>query len=95
MIIKKELVRRQIAGETILVPIGTAVYDSGGLFVLNELGDFIWGLLPKVDTEEEICKAVVAQYEVSEAEAARDIRAFLKDLERMGIIDAAESLPDL
>ena len=49
MIIKKELIKREIAGDTILVPVGSTVYDSNGLFVLNELASFIWDLIPSRD----------------------------------------------
>ena len=63
MIIKKELIKREIAGDTILVPVGKTVYDSNGLFVLNELGVFIWDLLPNVETQEEICQAILKEYE--------------------------------
>ena len=49
MIIKKQLIKRDIAGDTILVPIGKTVYDSNGLFVLNELAAFIWDRLPEVN----------------------------------------------
>lgn len=86
MIIKKELIKREIAGDTILVPVGKTVYDASGLFVLNELGAFIWDLLPDADSEEAICKAVLAEYEVTEVEAARDIGEFLDKLRKMDII---------
>ena len=86
MIIKKELIKREIAGETILVPVGKAVYDSNGLFVLNELGAFIWELLPSVDTEEEICSAVLAEYDVSKETAARDVAEFLDKLTQLDIL---------
>ena len=46
MIIKKELIKRDIAGEVFLVPVGKSMYDSNGLFILTELGAFIWELLP-------------------------------------------------
>ena len=59
MIIKKELIKREIAGDTILVPVGSAVYDSNGLFVLNELASFIWDLLPEAESEEDILNAVL------------------------------------
>ena len=64
MTIKKELIKREIAGDTILVPVGKTVFDSNGLFALNELGAFIWDLLPKAETAEEICDAVLAEYDV-------------------------------
>ena len=86
MIIKKELIRREIAGDTILVPCGKTVYDSNGLFALNELGAFIWDLLPCVETPEEICEAVLAEYDVSREEATRDIEAFLNRLKEMEIL---------
>lgn len=86
MIIKKELIKREIAGETVLVPVGKSVYDANGLFVMNELAAFIWDLLPNVDTEAEICKAVLAEYDVSEETAARDVAEFLEKLREMGIL---------
>ena len=85
MIIKKELIKRQIAGETILVPLGKTVYDSHGLFVLNELGAFIWDLLPNVDTQEEICQAILKEYEVSEEEARKDIAEFMNQLQKLDV----------
>lgn len=86
MIIKKQLIRREIAGDTILVPVGKTVYDSNGLFVLNELGAFIWDRLPQAETEADICRAVLAEYDVSQEEARRDVAEFLEKLRQMDII---------
>ena len=86
MVIKKNLIKREIAGDTILVPVGKTVYDSNGLFVLNELGAFIWDLLPNVDGEAEICEAVLAEYEVSAEEASKDKADFLGKLRELNII---------
>lgn len=86
MIIKKELIKRDIAGDTILVPVGKTVYDSNGLFVLNELGAFIWDILPKAETEAQIVEAVLEEYDVTAEEAAGDIREFLDKLRKMEII---------
>ncbi len=86
MIIKKELIKREIAGDTILIPVGKTVLDSNGLFVLNELGAFIWEILPKAETQEEICDAILAEYEVSPEEAAKDVADFLEKLSQLNII---------
>lgn len=86
MIIKKELIKREIAGDTILVPVGKTVLDSNGLFVLNELGAFIWEILPKAETEEEICSAILGEYEVSPEEAAKDVAEFLEKLRNLNIL---------
>ena len=86
MIIKKELIKREIAGDTILVPVGKSVYDSNGLFILNELGAFIWDLLPNVDTEEEVCNLVLEEYDVQPEVAKKDVTEFFDKLRDMQII---------
>ena len=86
MTIKKELVKRDIAGETILVPVGKTVYDSNGLYVLNELGSFLWDLLPGACDEAALLEAVLAEYEVTADVAANDIHDFLENLRKLGIL---------
>ena len=86
MKIKKELIKREIAGDTILVPVGKTVYDANGLFVLNELGGFLWERLPQAENAEQLCDAVLDEYEVSREEAARDIAEFLDKLRKLDII---------
>ena len=86
MTIQKELVKREIAGDTILVPVGQSVYESNGLYVLNELGSFLWDLLPGAEDEEALLQAVLAEYEVSQEVARADIREFLDNLRKLGII---------
>lgn len=86
MIIKKELIKRTIGNDTVLIPVGKTVLDSNGLFVLNELGVFIWDLLPSHECPEDICAAVLKEYDVSEAEAMADIAAFLEKLRALQII---------
>ena len=86
MTVKKELIKREIAGECFLVPVGKSMYDSNGLFILTELGSFIWDLLPNADSEEDILKAVLAEYEVDEATARADLQMFLHKLRTLEIL---------
>lgn len=86
MIIKKEVIKREIAGDTILVPVGQTVYEANGLFVLNELGAFLWDRLEAAGTEEDLLRAVLDAYEVAPDVAAADIREFLEDLRSLGIL---------
>lgn len=86
MIIKKELIKREIAGDTILVPVGSTVLDSNGLFMLNELGTFIWNILPQVECEEEICALICSEYEILPEDAAKDVTEFLTRLKELNII---------
>lgn len=86
MKIKKELVKRDIAGDTILVPVGKTVYDSNGLFILNKLGSFLWDRLEAAENEEELLHAVLERYEVTEETARKDLNKFLTDLKNLGIL---------
>ena len=86
MKIKKELLKRQVGGESFLVPLGKTVYDSNGLFVLTELGDFIWDLLPEAESEEAILSRILEEYEVDEATARKDLTEFIDKLRNMGIL---------
>lgn len=86
MNIKKELISREIAGERFLVPVGKTVYDSHGLFILTEVGGFIWDLLPEVEDSEQIVAAVLDSYDVDEVTARADVAAFLAKLTELDII---------
>ena len=87
MKIKKEMILREIAGESILVPGGDAVLDLNGLFVMTETGAFIWSLIPSVDSEAEILNKMLEEYEIDEETARNDITEFLDKLRSFGIID--------
>ena len=86
MIIKKELLKRDIGGEYFLVPLGKTTYDANGLFALTEVGAFIWDILPQAENAEDILRAVLAEYDVDEATAKADIDAFLNKLKDMDIL---------
>lgn len=87
MEICKELIKREIAGDTILVPVGKSVYDSHGLYMLNELAAFLWENLPEAENETALLNAVLEEYEIDEETALQDIREFLGDLRKLGIIE--------
>ena len=86
MKIKKDLIKRQIAGDTFLVPVGKTIYNNNGPFFLTEVGAFLWDRLPQAEGEEELLTAVLAEYDVDEATARSDIRAYLDKLKEMDII---------
>ena len=86
MIIKKELIKRQVADDTILVPVGQTVYSSNGLFILNEVGAFIWDRLPEAETPEDLCRAVLDEYEIDEKSALQDVEEFLDSLRKLDIL---------
>lgn len=87
MIIKKELITREIAGEVVLVPVGKSVLDSNGLFALNELGAFLWKHLPGANDEGELVELILDEYDVDRKTAAADTAEFLQKLRDMNILE--------
>ena len=86
MKIKLELAKREVGGESFLVPLGKSVYTHNGIFVLTELGAFIWDILPDAQSPQDILEKVLEEYEVDPLTAEKDITEFLNKLKNLGII---------
>ena len=86
MKIKREFIKRKIAGEFILVPIGNTALAFNGLMTINELGKFIWENLESSKDEEELLYKILEEYEVEEKEAKEDLDEFLDKLRQVDII---------
>lgn len=86
MKIQYEFVKREIAGENFLVPIGEAAKKFTGMFAMNEVGAFIWDNLPEAEDDEAIVKKLLEEYDVTPEIAAADAKAFLDKLREMGIL---------
>lgn len=69
---------REVAGESIVIPIGEAAYHLSGLIALNESGKLLFQLLQTERTEAELTKALLDTYDVDPATAASDVAEFLQ-----------------
>lgn len=86
MKIRKELVKRTIAGDVILVPVGSTSLELKGLLTLNETGESIWDLLPQCETVDEIIEKMLDEYEVDESVLRADVEDILSQLRDLEII---------
>ena len=86
MNVRKQLVKRTIAGDVILVPVGDASLEREGLLTLNETGERMWDLLLQCDTEEALVQHMLEEYEVDEATLRTDVREFLAQLRQLEIL---------
>ncbi|MDU6198551.1 MAG: PqqD family protein [Intestinibacter bartlettii] len=86
MKINSEYVMREIAGDTILIPIGDTINNFNGLVILNELAKFIWEKMPQAKDEEELLNYILDEYEVEREVAKSDLDEFLEMLKKENII---------
>ena len=87
MKILKRLIKRNIAGDIILVPVGDASLEIKGLITLNETGEFLWDALEKAENESALAAMLAAEYDVDMATAEADTKVFLQTLKELGIIE--------
>ena len=84
-----DLVSRDIAGETVVVPICREVGDLDSIFTFNTVGTHVWNLLTESRSEAELTSSVTKRFQVSEYVAQSDVRIFLTDLLGVGLVRAA------
>jgi hypothetical protein len=53
---------------------------------LDEVGSFVWSLLEKAKTLEELSEAVAVEFEVEPARAREDLVPFLDSLQARGLL---------
>jgi Coenzyme PQQ synthesis protein D (PqqD) len=82
----RSFVTRQIAGETLIMPVAGRVVDLESIFVLNEVGSRIWQLVGSPTTADRIAEVVAREFNVSTERAAGDVAEFLGALEARGLI---------
>jgi hypothetical protein len=54
--------------------------NTGDYYSLNETGTFIWGLIEKGITREDLIDRVLEEYAIDKKDVIRDIKLLLKDL---------------
>jgi hypothetical protein len=84
------LMARNIAGETLIVPIRNSIGDLNSIYTLNEVGARIWQLIDGRMSVNQIASAISAEYDVAAAEAATDVLELLDSMAEAGLIRLVE-----
>lgn len=84
MKLNPEYVLRNVAGEQVIVPIGSASQKFNGLISLNATAAFLWECCGKGLSRQEMIEKMLEKFEVDEAEAVLDVNGFLDMLLREG-----------
>lgn len=86
MKLKLQLVKREIAGDVILVPVGEATTKLKGLLTVNETGAAIWDALPDAENEEAIVDRLYEAFDAERDVLRKDVDAFLAQLRELDIL---------
>jgi hypothetical protein len=84
------IVYREIADETILVPIRGKLADMQNIFTLNKVGAYIWEKLDGTRNLEEILVLLLSHFEVNQEQAEHDLLEFIDHVAATGL--AAEKM---
>lgn len=87
MKIKDGFILRNVGGQNVVVALGEASRSFNGLIRLNETGSFLWKQLGHDMTEEELCAALLAEYDVTPEQAAADVARFIETLGKAALLD--------
>lgn len=71
----------ELNGEAVVLHLPDAVY-----FSMDQVGAFIWNQISKPVSVADICMHVREAYDVTEAECATDVIAFLQELNAAGLL---------
>ncbi|MEL6581049.1 MAG: PqqD family protein [Cyanobacteria bacterium J06621_12] len=72
----------EIDSEAVILDINTGTY-----FGLNEVSNRIWQLLQSPASESEIVAQILIEYDVTQAEAEKDLRGLLQEMLSTGLIE--------
>jgi hypothetical protein len=84
--IKDGYMLREVAGNSVVVAVGKASLDFNGLITLNSTGVFLWKLLEKESSRDELLATMLDEYEIDEAIAKTDIAEFIDKLKGADLI---------
>lgn len=88
----KEYMIREIAGESVLIPVGMASQRLNGMIRLTESAAFIWEQVDQAENLTQIIEQVKNEFEVDDETARRDVEGFLRELY---IRDMVQDIPEL
>ena len=88
----ERFVSRTVGRDTFVVPLRAGVANLAAIFTMNEVGTAIWTRIDGQKSIDELARALVAEFDVTEADAAVDVAAFVELLASKGLVeDAGES----
>lgn len=87
MRVKDGFILRKVGIQYVVAATGKASENFNGMMRLNESGAFAFRLLQEGITKDELVRRIVAEYDVGEEVARRDVENFLAALDEANALE--------
>lgn len=87
MKIKNGFMVREIAGETVVVPVGSETVDFDCMINLNTTGAFLWKLMETDISETELSEKLAKAYSIHLQQAKADVSHFVNKLKDADLVE--------
>lgn len=84
-------VTREIAGEVLAIPVGMQTQRLNGMITFSEAGAFLWKLLEKRRTREDLIVMLAKEYDQQIDLVTRDVDEFLERALKRGLVVECKS----
>ncbi len=82
-----EFLYRQLAGQNVLIKVGSDALDFQGILTLNETGILLWDFLENDTDIDTLSKVLMDKYGIDEETAFSDVNTFIDCLRENGCLD--------
>lgn len=87
MKIKSGFMLREIAGQSVVVPLGSRVVEFNGIMTLSESGALLWRELEKGASIDEMVDVILSEYDIDRETARNDVEQFVQSMLDTSIIE--------
>jgi hypothetical protein len=84
---KKECLLRKIGEMYMIVPVENKQILLDRIVLINETGAYLWDLLEREMTKEEMLDAMQSEYSIDREVAEDDLTEFLKKMQAAGLLE--------
>lgn len=81
-----DVVSRQVAGESLLIPVKGRLADMQRIFALNPVAEHIWRQMDGSGDLDSVVRSVVSVFAVDEVRARQDVERFVGQLIQAGLV---------
>lgn len=78
---------REIAGQWVVVPLGSRVVEFNSIMTLSESAAILWRLIENGAEINDLVKALISEYQIDELTARNDVIKFSNSLKERNLCE--------